>query len=72
LIPHLIKILIFLRRYHHLNHGTVPSSSQNEHRHEADINKKTRFYHAINNRAANAIIKDDCEAEEISHGTGKR
>ncbi len=40
-------------------------------RQEADIIRKTRFFHAIDNRASNVTIKDVCETENVSHGTGK-
>jgi transposase len=50
----------------------APSTpSQNKHHYEADTVKKTRFFHAIVTRASTITIKDVCEAENISHGTGK-
>ncbi len=41
-------------------------------RHEADTIKKSRFFHAIDNRASNVTIKDVCEAKNIKHTTGKK
>jgi hypothetical protein len=41
-------------------------------RHEADTIKKSRFFHAIDNRASNVTIKDVCEAENIKHTTGEK
>ncbi len=40
-------------------------------RQEADTIRKTRFFHVIDNRASNVIIKDVCETENVSHGTEK-
>ena len=45
----------------------VPNKS-----HEADTIKKNRFFHAIDNRPDNVTIKDICEQENVTHGTGKR
>ena len=44
---------------------------QNKHHYEADTVRRTRFFHAIDTRASNIIIKDVCEAENVSHNTGK-
>jgi hypothetical protein len=39
--------------------------------HEADIIRRTRFFHVIDTRASNIIIKDVCETENVNHNTEK-
>ena len=51
-----------------MERSTPPPQSK---RQEADTIRKTRFFHAIDNRASNVIIKDVYKAEDVSHGTGK-
>ena len=40
-------------------------------RYEADTIKKSRFFHAIDHKSNNVTIKDVCEAENVTHSTGK-
>jgi hypothetical protein len=47
-----------------------PQLTENKH-HQADIIRRTRFFHVIDTQASNIIIKDVCEAENVSHNTGK-
>ena len=51
-----------------MERSTPPTQSKSQ---EADTIRKTRFFHAIDNRASNVTIKDVYEAEDVSHGTGK-
>jgi hypothetical protein len=43
---------------------------ENKH-HKADIIRRTCFFHVIDTRASNIIIKDVCETENVSHNAEK-
>jgi hypothetical protein len=51
--------------HHYFNHGITYFIPSNK-RQEADTIRRTRFFHVINNRAGNVIIKDVCERENAS------
>jgi hypothetical protein len=50
---------------------TPPSQLTENKHHEADTVRRTRFFHVIDTRASNVIIKDVCETKNVSHDTEK-
>ncbi len=49
-----IKICVSLIDHQHFNHGIIHSTLPNK-RQEADIIRRTRFFHAVDNRASDEV-----------------